>query len=281
MHRLHRRLHFRRRVDAGGALVVAGWGASTPAPGQPTVFVNEVSYNVHIVFGSVVDMADSTRDGQADQFQIDFDGDKLPDAVGKPMDTTGDGKPDVAGMDTTGDGHVDTYVDLVVGSDDGDYKARVLMQPSGDLQINLPADSRERVDIDVLMEAIEAWGVSYAAEQAADLKWATEHDFEVTACSIGALSLAPSPLMVDNNGDGVADVEQKLWRLPEPKRASFFTKGGPATVGEALADAEDTLSIRVKMSVTQASDTSDFTLVGFGETLSDFFGCVACRSARS
>ena len=186
------------------------------------------------------------------------------------MDTTGDGQADVAGLDTSGDGVVDTYVDLIVGSQEGDYKARVIMQPSGDLQVNLPSDSRDRVDIDVLMEAVEAWGVSHASEQAATLKWATEGDFEVTACSIGNLNLTPMPLMVDQNGNGVADVEQKLWMLPTPKAPGVFTKGGPATLGQALADAKDTLSISVKISITQASQPDD-PLKALSELLA---GCI-------
>ena len=111
-HRGHRRRHFHR----GGANITIGWSNGTPSPVEPTVFVNEVDYTVRCVFGTVVQMFDTTGDGMADQLGVDQNGDGVVNAVGVAMDTSGDGVADAVGIDTTGDGEVDSYIDLTLAN---------------------------------------------------------------------------------------------------------------------------------------------------------------------
>lgn len=221
-------------------MIVVGWSAATPQPTQNTIFVNQLSYRVRVVFGSALAF-DSTGDGRADTVGVDMTGDGRMDKPGVAMDTTGDGAADAVGIDTTGDGLVDSYVDLLTGDASGEYKARVRLLPTGELQADFPR--REVLTLEVLMEAIEAWGEQSAAAQAAALPWSTEHDFEVVQATIGSISATPQPLMVDANGDGLADVEKTLWLMP----------AGVAPLGSLLAAAGDQCAVSVKVSVTQAA----------------------------
>lgn len=46
--------------------MVLGWSASTPQPVTPTILVNEVSYKVKVVYGTVLSMIDKTySDGRS------------------------------------------------------------------------------------------------------------------------------------------------------------------------------------------------------------------------
>lgn len=110
------------------------------------------------------------------------------------------------------------------------------------------------------MEAIEAWGVQTTGAQADLLPWETVHNFEVTSATIGELSLTPSPILVDETGNGVADSQQVLWSLPD---------GLGPVVGDVLATAHDRLKIKVRLSVTQAPPSQD----------ADSQGCNSCQCA--
>ena len=217
--------------------VVHGWSSGLARPAEPTIFVNEVQYTVRCVFATVVGPD-----------QVDLSGDGVANQKGVAMDTTGDGQADAVGIDTTGDGLVDSLVDLTTGEAGGaEFKARVrLVVPSGELQVSLPSDHRDALSLDVLMEALEAWGEASAAAQAAQVAWSTEHDFEITHATVGAHALTPAPLMIDTTGDGVAETEQKLWLMPDG-----------VALGAALLAAGDTLSFKAKVSLTQAAPLLD------------------------
>jgi len=238
--RVKRHLFFQRH----GVKVVSGWEKAATEPAEPTVFVKDGEFDVRIVFGTAVAAEDTTSDGVTDTIRVDMTGDGRANVDGVPADTTGDGRVDTVALDTTGDGRVDSHISLTTGDGQARFKTSVRLQADGALQLSFPSDSRQRVTIDHVMEAIEAWGFEAACTQADALAWETAHNFEVTAASIGDLyTLKPTSVMVDETGNGVADDQQVLWFLPG---------GMGPVVGPVLAQAQDMMHIKVRTSVTHA-----------------------------
>ena len=73
--------------------------------------------------------------------------------------------------------------------------------------------------------------------EASILPWTHSADFEVTGVTIGAVSVAPLPLMIDDNGDGLHDVEKAFWEIDN--------------FGGVLAATGNTLVIVARRQVTQ------------------------------
>ena len=247
-----------------GVPIVIGWDLNTKAPAEPTLFVNDEKFTIKILFSTVLGLVDTTGDGMADQALVDTTGDgnvNYTSVVEQTQAPLGQ-----VGIDTTGDGSVDTFVDMIAGDATAEYKARVTLLSTNTLQLTFPADARERLSVDAVMEAIESWGETRAQSQADAVPWSTEHDFEIVSAAVGSLTLTPTPLLTDSNGDGVADVQQTIWLMPEPlPPADTSTLTGVATsvvtvltpwtpsntFGEALSAANDTMTIDVKISITQ------------------------------
>ena len=205
--------------------------ARTPQEKPPSVVLQQYEnmYKVTIATANVKLEFDTTGDGANDTILVDMSGDGQADHTGKAIDTSGDGKADKVGLDTNGDGQLDTYVDIHFSGD----AFSVGLRKTGPDTLLLTAPSRKLLTLDIIMDAIEAYGLDVAKYQASEQPSVTDADFELFKCVIGEWHGQRSTQKVDTTQDGKPDHEAEQWQMPE----------GAPLFADALAAACDVITV--------------------------------------
>ena len=202
-----------------------------------------------VSFRKVVWTYDTTGDGVMDTIGVDTTGDGEANFYGEARDTTGDGKVDAVAVDSNLDGCIDMY--LAVDGLDNSLKVNVREKMgSGGLLVTFP--EREKLTLDLLMDAIDAWGDHNVQDRGERVTFQNECEFECLSATFRGpgegeeINLIPHPMGIDTSGDGHYDCETNAWALPV----------GYQSIGDLLKGSNDEFDIVFHETMTRADQGS-------------------------